>query len=383
MNQALPAETANRLLQQLFTHSYDLESLFPSSCDPLLAEATAQAVNKAAHMSPRLAPYSQLGMQLAALHQGNLLSAELYPQLQQAEQTTLDWFREHFDFPYAQFSHGGSYNNLQALWQARDACLSRKVVYASAACHYSVAKACAILGLELETLPIDENDQLDIEALADACSKRAPLAIVLTVGSSAVGAVDPLQDGISLAQKYLSWLHIDAAWGGGWLMLPENADSLSLVQQADSLCLDPHKSLFQPRPCSVYLSRHANVGTEQTDYLAQAPTQRLMGSYGAELFLPLWLNLSLLGKDWFIEQTRHCLQQADEFARLLNEHTEWKVITGGTGIVCFESAQDLSPLVEQGVFSLARVSNRAVYRAVIADYRLEAKALFRVLRPYL
>jgi hypothetical protein len=43
----------------------------------------------------------------------------------------------------------------------------------------------------------------------------------------------------------------------------------------------------------------------------------------------------------------------------------------------------LSPLVEQGVFSLARVSNRAVYRAVFADYRLEAKALFRVLRPYL
>jgi glutamate/tyrosine decarboxylase-like PLP-dependent enzyme len=206
---------------------------------------------------------------------------------------------------------------------------------------------------------------------------------VLTVGSSAVGAVDPLQHGISLAQKYNSWLHIDAAWGGGWLMLPENADSLSLVQRADSLCLDPHKSLFQPRPCSVYLSRHSNAHAEQTDYLAHAPTQRLMGSYGAELFLPLWLNLSVLGKDWFIEQTRHCLQQAGEFARLLNEHTEWKVITGGTGIVCFESAQDLGPLVDQGVFSQARVNNRPVYRAVFADYRLEAKALFRVLRPYL
>jgi glutamate/tyrosine decarboxylase-like PLP-dependent enzyme len=166
-------------------------------------------------------------------------------------------------------------------------------------------------------------------------------------------------------------------------MLPENADSLSLVQQADSLCLDPHKSQFQPRPCSVYLSRHANIGTEQTDYLAQAPTQRLMGSYGAELFLPLWLNLSVLGKDWFLQQTRYCLQQAKEFARLLNEHTEWKVITGGTGIVCFESAQDLGPLVDQGVFSQARVNNRPVYRAVFADYRLEAKALFRVLRPYL
>lgn len=383
MNQPLSVETANRLLQQLFFKPQDLDSLLPASCESLLSEATEIAANSAAHMTPRLAPYSQLGMQLAALHQGNLLSAELYPELKHAEATMLDWFKQHFSLPYAQFSHGGSYNNLQALWQARDNNPSRKLVYACDAGHYSIAKACAILGLELETLPVNEHDELDSQALARACSRRAPLAIILTVGSSALGAVDPLADGLALAKQYSSWLHIDAAWGGAWLMLPEHADSLSLVQQADSVCLDPHKSLFQPRPCSVYLSRYSLSDTQQTDYLSQAPTQRLMGSYGAELFLPLWLNLTVLGKDWFVEQTRLCHRQASEFAKLLSEHTAWPVYMGGTGIVCFESDKDLSVLVGQGVFSQARVNNAPVYRAVFADYRLEAETLFRALHPFL
>lgn len=383
MNHTLPAETANRLLQQVLNQPEDIKSLLPSSREALLDEATAQSHDKAAHMTTGLAPYSQLGMQLAALHQGNLLSAELYPQLLEAEQTALKWFKQHFQLPYAQFSHGGSYNNLQALWQARDANRERKVVYASTACHYSVAKACAILGLELHTLPVNKQDQLDSVALAHACSIFPPLAIILTVGTSVLGAVDPLQDAVTLARQYDCWLHVDAAWGGAWLMLPENADSLGWAQQSDSLCLDPHKSLFQPRPCSVYLSRHSLATTEHTDYLAEAPTQRLMGSYGAELFLPLWLNLTILGEDWFVQQTRQRLTQAAKFTALLQQHTDWEVFTGGTGIVCFSTHKDLAKLVEQGVFSLARINDTPVYRAVFADYRTESDRLFMALHPFL
>lgn len=383
MNHSLPAEAANRLLEQLFTQPEDIGSLLPESCKILLSEALEQTPDQAAHMRPGLAPYSLLGMQLATLHQGNLLSAELYPQLKQAEQTTLDWFKQNFALPQAQFSHGGSYNNLQALWQARDATQARNVVYASQACHYSVAKSCAILGLELQTLPVNEQDQLDSEALARACHDKPPLAIVLTVGTSALGAVDPLQEAVAIAHRSNCWLHIDASWGGAWLMLPENIESLKWAQQADSLCLDPHKSLFQPRPCSIYLSRHSLGSTEETDYLAQAPTQRLMGSYGAELFLPLWLNLKLLGEDWLLEQTRYRLVQAEKFADLLSQHTDWTIYTGPTGIVCFNTDKDLSKLVEQGVFSVAKVNNSPVYRAVFADYRTEAESLFKGLRPFL
>ena len=383
MNHTLPAEAAKRLLQQALNYPEDIKSQLPLGYEGLLAEATAQLHDKAAHMTAGLAPYSRLGMQLAALHQGNLLSPELYPQLLEAEQATLQWFKHHFQLPYARFSHGGSYNNLQALWQARDADRSRHIVYASAACHYSVAKACAILGLELQTLPVNKQDQLDNDALARACRIRPPLAIILTIGTSALGAVDPLQEIVTLARQYDCWLHIDAAWGGAWLLLPENADSLEWAQHADSLCMDPHKSLFQPRPCSVYLSRHSVAETEQTDYLKQAPTQRLMGSYGAELFLPLWLNLTLLGEAWFVEQTRQCLTQAARFASLLEQHTDWNVFTSTTGIVCFSTRQDLSKLVEQGFFSLARIADTPVYRAVFADYRTEAEPLFKALHPFL
>ncbi len=73
----------------------------------------------AAHMTPDLAPYSQLGMQLALHHHGNLLSPELYPKLKQAETELRYTLAEEFGFTYTQFTHGGTFSNLQALWQAR------------------------------------------------------------------------------------------------------------------------------------------------------------------------------------------------------------------------------------------------------------------------
>lgn len=386
MNQPLPASDANRLLQQLLIQPADIDMNLPPHSQALLQEACyQQGADRASHMTPTLAPYSLLGLQLAGLHQGNLLSAELYPQLEQAELDTLNWLKSCFGLPYAQFSHGGSYNNLQALWQARDhGNTGRRTVYASKACHYSIAKACRILGLELQLIDTDEQDRLNADKLAQACAQQPPLAMVLTAGTSALGALDPMSECLAIARQYQSWVHIDAAWGGALFLLPEHSHYRELIGQADSLCFDPHKSLFQPRPCSVYLSRHSLSQAEQTDYLAAAPTKRLSGSYGGELFLPLWLNLQLLGRQWFSDQTRHRLAQADQFAEQLKQCTDFAVFNGGSGIICFRAPADsLDALVNQGCLSKARVNDQAVYRAVFATYQTDADALMAALRPFL
>ena len=386
MSSPLAVHSANTLLTTLLANHAAPDTDTAHYCHTLLDEANRYShADQAAHMSPNLAPYSLLGMQLAALHRGNLLSAELYPALKQAEQDTLDWFKHCFAMSHAHFSHGSSYNNLQALWQARDVSQSeRRTVYASRASHYSVVKACRILGLKLNAIETDVHDRIDITQLANACRQEPPLAIVANAGTTAAGAMDPLSDIAEIADHYQCWLHIDAAWGGAVLMLPEKRGVYQAIcSHADSLCFDPHKSLFQPRPCSLYLSRHALKPDYQTDYLASVPISRLSGSYGAELFLPLWLNLKVLGKDWFFEQTRHRLKQADRFDRwLLHQgHETWN---GGTGIICFSAENaPLESLVADGKLSRAMINHHAVYRAVFSGYQTSTDALLRALHPFL
>jgi glutamate/tyrosine decarboxylase-like PLP-dependent enzyme len=386
MNQALPASDADLLLSELLSTDSPLDSPLPSVAKQLLREANSHhGDNWAAHMTPNLAPYSLLGVQLAALHQGNMLSAALYPQLALAERETLNWLKACFDMPFAHFSHGGSGNNLQALWQARDHHNDgRKKVYASRASHYSVAKACKILGLELTLIDTDDRDRLCLDSLKSACQNQPPLAIMLNAGTSAMGAMDPLTGAAAISRDYQSWLHIDASWGGATLMLPEQAELRQVLAEADSLCFDPHKSLFQPRPCSLYLSRLALGQSSSTDYLASAPTERLTGSYGGELFLPLWLNLRCLGETWFLQQTRQRLAQAAIFSQWLERQDNVAVFDGGTGIVCFEAkGRPLDSLVSSGVLSEAIIQDRAVYRAVFAGFDTRAERLISEIRPFL
>ncbi len=392
MSQTLPkAETLSLLLETLHanrTSSNDSKlDLLTDDCQQLIQEATLhQQSSWAAHMTPNLAPYSLIGQQIASIHQGNLLSPELYPFLKDAEITTLDWIKTYFHQAHAYFTHGGSYSNLEALWQARDAnTQQRKRVYGSHACHYSIKKACDILGLEFHALSTDDSDRLLPEALLKACQQERPLAIVLNLGTSASGCIDPLPESVSIAADYGCWLHVDAAWGGAVVMLPEYKGTYQCLAQADTVSFDPHKSLFQPRPCSILLSQHKKQSLGETHYLDTPPTKQLAGSFGGELFLPLWLNLQLLGEEWFYEKTRYRLAQARQFVMQLSELTSWPVIRSETGIVCFESAEKglLSPLVQQGIFSEARVNKRPVYRAVFASYHVQANDLIRAIRPYL
>lgn len=387
----LKTDTLGLLLNALNANPLDdnasrLASL-NSECQQLLQEATLhQQAHWAAHMTPNLAPYSLLGQHIAGMHQGNLLSPDLYPLLKKAETTALNWIKAHFHQSHAGFTHGGSYSNLEALWQARDSRPDKaKIVYGSRACHYSVQKACDILGLEFKSLDTDSHDRLLPQALLKACKQQQPLAIILNIGTSAAGSIDPLAECVAIANHYTCWLHIDAAWGGAMAMLPEHRSGYNVLAHADTISFDPHKTLFLPRPCSVLMSRHRSRAVAAIDYLDTAPETRLAGSYGGELFLPLWLNLQLLGEHWFYQKTRQRLAQARQFVMQLSELTSWPIISSETGIVCFEAPNEnkLEQLVKQGVFSKATVNNRRVCRAVFASYDTQANRLIEALRPYL
>ncbi len=375
----------DQLIQQLQDYCANLSDDQHAQILALLQEGQMHASPTwSAHMTPAVSPYALLGHILAASHNGNLLSAPLYPQLATIESEVIHWFCRHFQLPFGHFIQGGSYANLEALWQvktqARD---THRPVYVSQAAHYSIVKACHILDLPYQIIPSDDQDRLQIPALRQACQDQPPLAIVATAGTPSCGAIDPLDLCAAIAQQYACWYHIDAAWGG-MLALVEHADIRASFSLAHSLSFDPHKALEQSKPCSILLYRQSFPIFHEvnTDYLHAPPEYRLGGSYGGELFLPVWC--SLFHEETLIAHIQQRLAQAAQFAQQLAILTDWQIWPAVTGIVCFKpnSDMDLSPLVQQGILSQTLIHDIPVYRAVFASHHTQAEAMIAALQPY-
>jgi len=349
----------------------------------LLNEANKHSAEDwASHMTPAAIGPAKIGKLLAAIHNGNLLSTELYPELHQLEQQTISWLKQHLGFSNAYFTNGSSSGNLEALWYARDAQPERRMVYGGSGSHYSIQKACAILGLEFITIESDSLGRMLPAALQKQCSQSSPAAIVINAGNTSTGELDPIEACLTIAQQYNAWSHIDAAWGGSLAFLSEFTDVQHAMRGANSLCFDPHKALAQPKPCGLicYQSPRTELNIN-ANYLMQQPDKSISGSYGGELFLSLWLSWQALGEAYFVKTIQNRLQQAKLFAAGIKQKGYWYNYSS-TGIVCFSPpapSTHLENLVEQGIFSQTIIAEKKIYRAVFASHETSAARLLQLI----
>jgi len=157
----------------------------------------------------------------------------------------------------------GTIANLEALWVARHAA-PQGLVLASSQAHYTHGRMCQVLGMEFRSVPVDELGRMDLNALEDALKREKAATVVVTLGNTALGAVDPLHEILTLRDRYGFRVHVDAAYGGYFTLvdnLGANAraafDAASL---ADSIVVDPHKHGLQPYGCGCVLFRDPAVG---------------------------------------------------------------------------------------------------------------------------
>lgn len=144
---------------------------------------------------------------------------------------------------------------------------ARPRILASAAAHFSVQRAAALLGLgEDSVIPVAVDSQLSMKAGAlaaklEQCVERGqlPVAIVATAGTTDTGAIDPLRECAELAAEYGAWLHVDAAYGGGALLSDRLAPLLDGIELADSVSLDWHKLGWQPAAAGIFLVRKSQT----------------------------------------------------------------------------------------------------------------------------
>jgi tyrosine decarboxylase/aspartate 1-decarboxylase len=158
---------------------------------------------------------------------------------------------------------GGTFANLEALWVARQLHPGKRVV-ASSQAHYTHQRISAVLGLSFSSVPTDARGRMDIAALEVQLAARDVGTVVVTLGTTAAGAVDSLDRVLALRDRYPFRIHVDAAYGGYFAIASRLADdaarAFACISQADSIVVDPHKHGLQPYGCGCILFRDPAVG---------------------------------------------------------------------------------------------------------------------------
>lgn len=139
----------------------------------------------------------------------------------------------------------------------------RAVIYMTSHTHHCVDKALRIAGMGRSVkrrVAEDGQYRMSAEALeeaiaADRAAGLNPWLVVASAGTTNTGSVDPLEDIASVAHSNNLWLHVDGAYGGFFVLCPEGRKALSGIHQADSIVLDPHKTLFLPFGTGALLVR--------------------------------------------------------------------------------------------------------------------------------
>ena len=199
------------------------------------------------------------------------------------EHQLVRWTADLVGYPAEAGGHiasGGSLATLAAIVAAREAHglkgadYARAVVYLTTQAHHCIAKALRIAGLgeaRVRSVPMDEGYRMRPEALAEAITAdRAaglrPWLVTAAAGTTDTGAVDPLDAIASVAQRERCWFHVDAAYGGFFLLTEHGRHLLRGIERSDSVILDPHKSLFLPYGSGIVIVRNAEALAAAHDY---------------------------------------------------------------------------------------------------------------------
>jgi glutamate/tyrosine decarboxylase-like PLP-dependent enzyme len=158
----------------------------------------------------------------------------------------------------------GTIANLEALWVSGQSAPGKRIV-ASEQAHYTHRRISAVLQLPYSDIPADATGRMSMEALEAELRKGDVGTVVVTLGTTAIGAVDPLDEVLALRARYGFRVHVDAAYGGYFRLIADQLGeparrAYQATAEADSLVVDPHKHGLQPYGCGCVLFRDPAVG---------------------------------------------------------------------------------------------------------------------------
>ena len=271
----------------------------------------------------------------------------------QIESNVVRWFCEFMGLPQGSggyLTSGGSLANWGALIAAREKHLgeqlSEGVIYVSDQAHHCVAKAAKLAGIRagnVRVLACDADFRLSpgrvlAEVEADRARGLTPFMLVASAGTTNTGAVDPLAPLAGAARDAGLWFHVDGAYGGFFNITERGRAALNGIDQADSIALDPHKTLFLPYGTGALLVRRQSdlhaAHASQADYLpppSEAEAVVDFSDISPELTRPfrglrVWLPLKMHGVGVFRRYLDEKLDLALQLCAALEANPQIEVL---------------------------------------------------------
>jgi aromatic-L-amino-acid decarboxylase len=309
----------------------------------------------------------------------NAMTWRTCPAATELETVVIDWLRQWLGLPE---EFGGvvydtaSVGIMHALAVAREEAapstrkfglinrdLPRFRIYTSDEAHSAAEKAAITLGIGEENVQRVETDadfRIDVNALRETIARDVrhnfkPLAVIATVGTTSSASVDPVPEIAKICREQKMWLHIDGAYGGAFAMVPEYKWTSKGWDMADSIVINPHKTLFVPLDFSVLYVRDAErlrrVFTLVPEVLRgdTVEGEKNYMDYGIQLgrrfrALKAWVIWRSFGREGIVARLREQIRMANLFAGWIKSDDRFELAAPvSMGVICFRFVGDAAP----------------------------------------
>jgi len=326
---------------------------------------------------------SILAEMLTATMAAQCMMWETSPSAAELEEQVMIWLRDMLGLPKnfdGVIQDTASSATLCAILSAREKISDFKInlqginennyrIYCSNQTHSSIDKAVKIAGLGLENLvkvDVDDNlamkpAELEKAITSDLGNGKKPLCVIATLGTTGTTAVDPLREIAKICNELNIWLHVDAAYAGNVLVLPEMRWMTEGVEMVDSFVLNPHKWMFTNFDCSAYFVKDKdiliNTFTMIPEYLKTATTG-LVNDYkdwGIALgrrfrALKLWFVIRNFGVEGIRETYRNQLKMTKNLETKIKDEAGFEILAPvNLNLICFR-------FVPQNLNSLEKIN---------------------------
>ena len=293
-SQVKPGEISNCLKENPPTNGEPMENIINDFKTTILPGITHwQHPRFFAYFPANSSPPSVLAEMLTATLGAQCMLWQTSPAATEMETRMMQWLASMIDLP-KKFSgviqDSASSATLCALLTAREKAtswktnelgfltISRKlIVYTSEEAHSSTEKGAKIAGFgkdNIRFIPPDNKFSMCANALrkeiqSDLDKGFVPTCVVASIGTTGVGAVDPIKKIATLCKEFDIFLHIDAAWAGAAMILPEHRSMADGIELADSIVINPHKWLLTNFDCSAHFVKDPTALTSTLSILPE------------------------------------------------------------------------------------------------------------------
>lgn len=298
------------------------------------------------------------------------MSWQTSPAATELEERVMEWLREMIGLPEGFVGCTQDYSTtatLCALLTAREVATDFKInkngffdqpqftVYCSSEAHSCIEKTAKVAGFGAENvrkIGLDSTFAMDPKQLEETIvtDKRCglkPLAVVAALGTTGSTAVDPLEEIAAICKRHKVWLHVDAAYAGTALILPEFRHMLRGIEQVDSFTFNPHKWMLTNFDCSAYFVRDkaALIRTFEIlpEYLKTSEGDRVTNfrDWGLALgrrfrALKLWFVIRSYGVEGLQKFLRTQIELAQRYSETIASTKNWELLAPTNfNLICF------------------------------------------------